>query len=166
MLGGEQPPALRLGHHLAEEGARYVVGEQALTVLREAGGVERLVCDVEVEEPFEEQVVAQPLAELTLTADRVERDQQARLEQVLGRDRGAPAAAVHRADEWRELRQRRIDDRLDAADRVVVGDERVRRHRQQDIGLTLRVASHGAALRLRPHRQSHPSGPEPFSSPC
>ena len=80
----------RLGHHLREEGARDVVGEQALAVLREAGGVERLVADVEVEEPLEEQVVAQPLAELALAADRIERDQQARLEQVLGRELGTP----------------------------------------------------------------------------
>ena len=36
--------------------------QQPLAVLREGGGVERLVADVEVEEPLEEQVVAQPLA--------------------------------------------------------------------------------------------------------
>ena len=42
------------------------------------------------------QVVAQLLAELALAAHGVEGDEQARLEQVLGRDRGAPSLAVHR----------------------------------------------------------------------
>ena len=113
------------------EAPHHVVGEQALAVLREAGGVERLVADVEVEEPLEEQVVAQPLAELALAADRVERDQQARLEQVLRRDGGASAVGLHVVERGREPRQRRFDDRFGGADRVVVGDGRIGRDRQQ-----------------------------------
>ena len=173
VVGGEQPAPPRLGHHLREEGAGDVVLEQAVAVLGEAGGVERLVADVEVEEPLEEQVVAQPLAELALAADRVERDQQARLEQVLGRDRRPAALGVHRVEQRREPREHTLHERLDAADRVIVGDEGVRRDRQQHVGLTLSVASHGAPPGCAPASAILAAGrapgdhlASPFSAPC
>ena len=121
VVRGEQSPPPRLGHHLSEEGARHIVREQPLAVLRERGGIERLIADVEVEEPLEEQVVAQPLTELALTANRVQRNQQARLEQMFRRDRGAAALGVHLVEQRRESHQCRFDDRLDATDRVVIG---------------------------------------------
>ena len=63
----------------------------------------------------------------------------------------APTApGVHRVEQRREPLQRRIDDRLDAADRVIAGDERFRRHLQHDVGLTLGVASHGPASQASP----------------
>ena len=43
VLGGEQPAPLCRGHHLGEEGARDIGSEQALAVLGEGRGVERLV---------------------------------------------------------------------------------------------------------------------------
>ena len=75
--------------------------------------------------------------------------------------------AVHRVEERREPLQRRVHDRLDAADRVVGRDERLRRHREHDVGLALGVTAHGAASRLHPHRLS-PSCQTtvPFSAAC
>ena len=44
---------------------------------------------------------------------------------------GRPQSRVHAVEQEGEPRQRRFDDRFDAADRVLVGDEGVRRDRQQ-----------------------------------
>ena len=52
----------------AKNSPRHVVLEQTRAVLAEARGVEGRVGDVEVEEPLEQQVVLQPLAELALGA--------------------------------------------------------------------------------------------------
>ena len=57
---------------------------------------------------------------------------------------------------------RRVDDRLDAADRVVGRHQRVRRDREQHVRLTLGVTAHGAASRLDPRRRPYPTGPPPL----
>ena len=89
-----------------------------------------------VQEPFEEQVVTQALAELALAADRVEGHQQARLEQVLGRDRGPAPLRVHGVEDRAQLGQRRVHDRLDSADGVLGGDQLVWRQAGQHGDLT------------------------------
>ena len=58
--------ASALAQHGGAELPRHVVLEQTRAVLAEARGVEGRVGDVEVEEPLEQQVVLQPLAELAL----------------------------------------------------------------------------------------------------
>ncbi len=89
-----------------EEGPRDGVLEQAPAVLGEAGMVEGELAHIEAQEPLEEQVVLQPLAELALAANRVERHQQAALEQVLGRDRGPAILGVHGASKVGARRSR------------------------------------------------------------
>jgi hypothetical protein len=54
--------------------------------------VEGVLAHVQAQEPFEEDVVLEPLAELTLAPNRVDRHQQAALEQMLGWIEGRPAA--------------------------------------------------------------------------
>ena len=66
------------------------------------------------------------------------------------------------------VRCRRFDDRFDAADRVLLGDEGVRRDRQQHVGLTLSVASHGAPPGCAPASAILPAGRtprDPLASP-
>lgn len=62
--------------------------------------VEGRVGDVQAKEPLEEEIVLEPLAELTLRTYGVERHQKRCLEQVLGRDRRAAATDVHRFELW------------------------------------------------------------------
>ena len=157
----EQPPAARLGHHLGEEGTRHLRLQQTLAVLGEGRGVEGLVLDVQVEEPLEEQVVAQLLAELALAAHREERDQETPLEQVLRWDRGASALRVHLLEAWRQLRQALVHQRLDAPQGMVVGDERLRHHRQHGVGLPLSLTAHREPPFVPPCSQLNP-----FSAPC
>ena len=74
-------------------------------VLGERRGVEARVIPAQVEKPTEEQVVVELLAELPLAPDAVERDEQARLEQTLRRNRGTPPLRVHPLEDRRELSQ-------------------------------------------------------------
>jgi hypothetical protein len=84
---------LGLRDHRGEEPVGHLVLENSVAVLGEAGGVEGHLLDVHVEEPLEEQVVLEALAELALAPHRVEGDQQAALEQALRRDAVPPAFA-------------------------------------------------------------------------
>ena len=67
-------------------------------------------------------MVLQVLAEGPIAADRVEGDQQAGLEQPLGRDRKAPVGGVDAVEDRRERRERRVGQPLDDPQRVVGGD--------------------------------------------
>lgn len=96
MVFGEEPALACLRHRRREEGARHLVLEQPLTVVAEGGGIEARVHDVQVQEPLEEEVVLEALAELALRADGVEGHQECALEQVLRRDRGPAALRIHR----------------------------------------------------------------------
>jgi hypothetical protein len=72
-----------------------VVDQQAVAVVSEDRRHEALFDHVHVEEPAEEQVVVELLAELSLAANRVQRDQQHRRKKPLWRDRGPTALRVH-----------------------------------------------------------------------
>ena len=64
--------------------------------------VEARLDHVHVEEPAEQQVVVELLAEQPLASHGVQRHQQRRLQQPLGRDRRPPHAAVHRVEHRRQ----------------------------------------------------------------
>ena len=140
----QQPAAAGLRAHRKEELTRDVVRKQARPVLRERRRIERLVADVQVQEPFEQQVVLQPLAELPLAAHREQRDQQAGLEQVLRWDRRPPDGRVHRPKDRRKLTQHPVYDRLDTADGMVLRHQLVWREGRKDDRLLRAVAAHGA----------------------
>jgi hypothetical protein len=95
VVAGEELPALRLRAHRRQELARHVVPQQPFLVLGERRGVERRVIDVQVQEPLEEQVVLQLLAEAARARHREERPEQLCLEQVLRRDRRPAHPGVH-----------------------------------------------------------------------
>jgi hypothetical protein len=122
--------------------------KQPCLVLREARRVEGRVHDIQVQEPLEQQVVLQPFAKLPLAADRVERDQQARLEQVLGRYRRAPHVGVHSIKRRRELLEGLVDDRFDPPDGVVRWHQIVGRQGAEHGDLLFLFAAHDGLLRL------------------
>ena len=80
VFGRHQAALLRDRDHTFEEEPRHVGLEHSLLVLREARRVEALLVEVHVEEEAEQQVVVEPLAELSLATHREERDQQASLQ--------------------------------------------------------------------------------------
>lgn len=114
--------ALRDDH--AKELASHIVREKTLAILREDRRHEAPFDHVHVQEPAEEKVVVELLAELTLAADCVERHQERRLEQPLGPDRGPPDLRIHRAEHRREIAQRGVSKLLgwlEAGGRLVRG---------------------------------------------
>jgi hypothetical protein len=98
-----------LEHGCKEEPGDVSV-EEPLAVLGERGGVEGRVLDVHVQEPLEQQVVVESLAELALTPHRVQRHEDAGLEQTLGRNgRAFPveeSSEAVAADHWASANHR------------------------------------------------------------
>jgi len=142
VIVGEQLAALRFRPHRVEEPVRHLMVEEPLAVLAERGRVEGRVADVHVEEPLEEHVVLESLAELALAAHRVERDQQRRLEQPLRCDARPPHPRVHGREVGVQLGERSIDNHLDAPDRVISRDQFVGRERGEDLHLLAGIATH------------------------
>jgi len=140
--------------------------------LEKAELVEHGVEDVEADEPLEEQVVLEPLAELAFAPHRVEGLEQHRFQQMLWRDRRTADVGVHRVELRRERGERAVHDRPDLADRVSQGDQRIRRHRAEHLQLLARVSAHRLASLLAADAivRAHGSRVDPlraaFSTPC
>jgi hypothetical protein len=144
------------------------MAEQPVLVLGEAGGVERWRLHVHVQEPFEEQVVLELLAELPLAANRVQGDQQATLEQVLGRDAGPAVGRVHGVEDRRQFRQGPVDDHLDPSQRVIEGAQLLRGQGGEHRDLLSGAAAHSRSpAGTLPYKTlTSLFNPASFSAPC
>jgi hypothetical protein len=123
--------AAGLRHHAGEKLARHVVLQQPRPVAREGRVVEARLGHIHIEEPAEQQVVVELLAEHPFAAHGVERHQQRGLQQPLGWERRSPDQAVHRIEQRRELPQRRIGEFLDPSQRMLLGHPIARLHNHQ-----------------------------------
>jgi hypothetical protein len=74
--------------------------EHSCLILGEDSVVEGLIVQRLVEEPAEEQVVPELLAELPLAADAEERDQEAALEQGFRGNRRPARVRIHLVEHW------------------------------------------------------------------
>src|SRR5512133_3844410 len=148
LVAHEAGAASRL-HDLGEELRRHFMFEQSLPVPREGRVVEALLDAIHVEEPAEQQVVVELLAEEPLAAHAVERHQQRRLQEPLGRDRGPADFAVHRVERRRERRQRLVGERLHPPQWVVLRHPLVGGDEAEHRDLALVAAAH-ARTRSRP----------------
>jgi len=86
---------LRLPDDRVEELPSHLVCHQARPVLRKRRVVERWIEQIHPQEPAEQQVVAELLAEGALRPNRIERHQKRCLEQMLRRDRWSAYLGVH-----------------------------------------------------------------------
>lgn len=169
MVLAHEPAPLRLAYDLAEEFTGEVLLEETLAVLGEGGVVEDGVADVEAQEPLEEEVVLEPLAELALGADRIQRDEEARFDELLGRDGVAAAGSIHRRQLWREHVEEVIDDGAYPPDRMPLGNELVGRHSKKHPRLLFDTSAHmtlPAAHRLTDHMLMLYQAGRRFSTPC
>ena len=108
MLAREQTADLRLIQNLGQKLGGDVAREQAIPALREGRMIPDLIFDAEPDEPAEQQVEVQPLHQLALRADRVERLQQEGPQQLLGRDRRTSDPGIEVLKTRREARQRLV----------------------------------------------------------
>src|SRR4030066_1920454 len=113
-------PAAGFRHHGCQKLPGYLVLKKPFFVLGEARGVKGRIHDIEVQEPLEQQVVLEPLAELALTADRVERNQKTRLEQMLGRYRWTSQLSIHPVEGRGNFFESLVDVGFDLPDGVVL----------------------------------------------
>jgi len=116
---GEQRLDLRLRQHRGEQLHRHVTGQQPVAVLGEGRRVPHRIVHPKPHEPAEQQVELDPLDQLALGADRIERLQQQGAQQPLGRDRFPAGRRVERIERRRQVGQRRVDDAPDRPQRVV-----------------------------------------------
>src|SRR3954469_3797098 len=80
----QQPQLSRLQHYRIKELAGDIMLEQSLAVLGKDGRIEARLHQVHIHKPPIQQVEVEFLTESALTADRVQTDQQRRLQQPLG----------------------------------------------------------------------------------
>ena len=96
MLRAQKPLHLRQAEERRQKPLRDLVGEQTVAVLVEGRSVEYLLVDRQPDEPAKQQVELQPFDQLPLRADRIEKLQQRRAQQSLGRDGRTAAPFVRR----------------------------------------------------------------------
>src|ERR1700733_1587483 len=94
MLGAQKPLRFRQGDERGQKLLRDLLGEQAVAVLREARGVEHVLVDHKPDEPAKQKVKLDPLDQLALRADRIEKLQKRRPQQTLRRNRGPSDSIV------------------------------------------------------------------------
>ena len=108
----EQTLSLGLLHRPGEEALGDVVLDQARPILGEARVIEGTLLQIHVQEPAEQHVVVEHLAEQPIRAHRVQRNQQRRFEQSLRRDRRTAYRCVHRIEVRAHRGKHRVGLRL------------------------------------------------------
>src|SRR3982075_103427 len=132
--------------HLIEEPLGNVVPEQPPAVLGEYGWVEAWLQQAHIQKPPILELVVQLLAEGALTAHRVQRNQQRRLEQSLGRDGWSATRRVHLIEDGRQVTQGAIGELLDDPPRMVALYPLLQIHKRQHGCLGITSPAHSRHL--------------------
>src|SRR5512132_3534768 len=117
-----------------------------IAVLREGRVIPRRLVGAQTDEPAEQEVELEPLHQLALGPDRVERLQQHRPQQHLRRDRGPARAPVKRRELAAQSVERLVDDAPDRPQRMIPPDAPLHVHI-------------GKQLPAPPIRPAHPTPP-------
>jgi hypothetical protein len=118
MVRTEQTLHARLRQHRAQELGGDVALQQALAVLRERRVIPRGIVNADANEPTKQEVELQPLHQLPLRADRIERLQKHRPQQLLRRYRGTAAPRIERRELPGKRRKRLVHDPADRPQRM------------------------------------------------
>ncbi len=136
----QQPLHLGPGQHLSQELRRDLPFQKPVAVLGEARMVPARIVDPQAHEPAEQQVELQPLHQLPLRADRIERLQRHRLQQHLRRDRRPTHPRIEPCEFLRKALQRLIGERPDSPQRMIAPNTRlqihIRKQRPRALGRT------------------------------
>jgi hypothetical protein len=145
---------------------RHRAVQQPVAVLGEGGGVPYRVLDAEPDKPAEQQIVIDPLNQLPLRADRIERLQQQGSQQPLRRDRLAADRRVQRIKIARQRLQRRVCDAAGHPQRVIRGNPLLKIDVAEQIAADRVVAAHRHPLTPRHQGISDGRLRQPFSAAC
>jgi hypothetical protein len=100
------------------------------------------IIDPDPGEPTEQEIVFQPLHQLSLRTDRVESLQQHCPEQLLRRDRRPPDPRIKRRKLPFQRRQRRVHDRQDRPQRMIRTNPRLQVHVAEQLARPMIRAPH------------------------
>jgi hypothetical protein len=142
------------GHHhdAVAELLGNVQAVQPLAVDAEDAVIKARLVGGHVQEPAQEHVEGDPLAQRTLRSQRVQAHQHQGLEQPLGRDAGAAALfgrGVRRGERAAHRRQRLVGHPLDGTQRMIRGNHLLQIDLDEQIALTGGVSSHAAIFAAR-----------------
>ena len=143
VLVREQLRLVGLAHHAPQQLSGHLRLDQPVAVLGEARVIPDRLIDRQPHEPAKQQVVIQLLAQQPLASDRVQNLQRRGSHQPLRRDRGAAFTGVDPIKVPAHARQRLIQQRLDAAQRMCRRHTRLKGH----------IAEHSALLNIIPAHQ-------------
>ena len=108
MLRAQKPLHLRQAEKRRQKPLPDLVCEQAVAVLGEGRRVERLLVDRQSDEPAKQKVELDPLDQLPLRPDRIEKLQKRGPQQPLRRNGRTSAGLVKRRKRSVQIRQRRV----------------------------------------------------------
>ena len=142
MLVAGQPQRAGLLNHRAEKLPRHVVLKQPRAVARKARVVEARLVPVHIQEPAEQKIVVQLLAQQPLAAYCVKRHQERGFQQALRRDRGPADLTVRLLEQRREFLERHFRQRLNPPERMVARHPLLRIYQRQHRRLWPIVSPH------------------------
>jgi hypothetical protein len=124
MIAAEQALHPGLIKHGGHELGRDVPLQKAIAVLGKRRVIPHCIVNAYADKPAEQEVELQPLHQLPLRPDRVERLQQHRPQKLLRRDRWSTHAGIERRELARERRQRLVHNAADDPQRMVLANPR------------------------------------------
>ena len=107
------------------------------------------IVNADADEPAEQKVVFQPLHQQPLRADRVERLQQHRPQQLLRRDRRPPDRRIERRKLALQRRQRLVHDRPDRPQRMIPPHPRLQIDVAEQFARPIVAAAHATTSESR-----------------
>jgi hypothetical protein len=141
----QQARRLRVGPHFAEECLRDVAFQEPVSILAEDGRHPDRVIHTQADEPPEQQVVLQLLHQQPLAAHGVQRLQQQRAQQLLGRDRRPTDVGIQAVKTGRQSPEHRVGHLANRTQRMVGRDPIFRRHVTKQMPGLLVVSTHRLA---------------------
>ncbi len=131
-------------HDLGKENIRRGMTEQPLLVLAKSTRVKERAefVRINVQEPLKEQIIAQALAKLPVTADTVESREHPRAEQALRRDGSAPFVGIEIIEMTIQLGEDRAHQALDLADGMLLGNAALDVEQREESSLGSMASSH------------------------
>jgi hypothetical protein len=146
MLVGEQVQLARLTHHRIEEAAGQSAFHQPFAQAREIRLIQPALLQVHVQEPAEQNVVIEHLAEQPIRAHRVQRNQQTGLEQPLRRNRRPAGDCIQFIDIAAQRLEHRVGVTLDRPQWMRRRYPRLRRKVAKHRRLRIQMTTHGVSL--------------------
>src|SRR6266850_2251414 len=142
MIVAHQPSPSGLSHHRLKKQSPHLVLHQPLAVLTEYRRIKALFLKLHVQKPAKQQIIAQLLAELALASDRVKRDQQQRLQDLLRRHRGPTHFGIHLIKNPRQSQKLSIRHRFDPSERMLTWNTALYRNQSQHTCLSVLRPAH------------------------